>query len=56
MKNKKIKFIFFLFLPVMIVSCAHKKIDSNQLKSVQVFKKNSGSNYIFVSNNLQDKK
>ena len=41
-----------LVLVASILSgCAHPNVDKPKLKSVQMFKSNSGANYIFVSKN-----
>lgn len=56
-KIKKHKLYFIIICSLIVLSGCNKNINNDQIvKSMQTFKKNSGSNYIFVSNNLQDEK
>ena len=61
MKNRSImklrnKLIFLFFVPLVLGGCTHAQIPSNQLKSVQVFHSNSGSNYLFENSKTMEEK
>lgn len=43
------KLFSILLLAACVSGCSHPQQFKNQLKSVQVFQSNSGSNYIFES-------
>lgn len=50
------KLILVLFVPLVLGGCTHAQIASNQLKSVQVFHSNSGSNYLFENSKTMEEK
>lgn len=55
MKNKILKIFLLIIFFTEITSCAsHKIINNEDLKTEQFYKKNSGSNYVFISNTTQD--
>lgn len=51
MKSKILKSFLLMIFFIEITSCAsHKIINHRNLKTEQFYNKNSGSNYVFISN------
>ena len=55
-KHGVLKFMVCTIYIIFLLGCTNKNSDLSNLKSVQVFKKNSGPNYIFISNSLNNEK